>query len=97
VHKPTALKSITIAHCEELVSLPEECFRPLLSLRNLNIHECPYLVPWTALEGGLLPTSIEDICLNSRSLLARVLLNGLSHLPHLKHLKIVDCPGISNF
>jgi Leucine-rich repeat (LRR) protein len=97
VHKLTTLKILTIAHCEELVSLPEECFRPLLSLRSLHIYDCPYLVPWTALEGGLLPTSIEDICLNSCSLLARVLLNGLRHLPRLRHLKIADCPDISNF
>ncbi|KAL6614308.1 hypothetical protein ACP70R_036578 [Stipagrostis hirtigluma subsp. patula] len=96
-HKPTALQSLTIAHCEVLVSLPEECFRPLLSLRSLHIYECPCLVPWTALEGGLLPTSIEDIHLNSCPLLARVLLSGLRYLPRLRHFKIADCPDISSF
>ncbi|XP_062207184.1 putative disease resistance protein RGA1 [Phragmites australis] len=95
-HKPTALKSLTIAHCEGLVSLPEECFRPLISLRSLHIYKCPCLVPWTALEGGLLPTSIEDIRLNSCSLLACVLLNGLRYLPRLRHFEIADCPDISN-
>ncbi|PUZ54311.1 hypothetical protein GQ55_5G121100 [Panicum hallii var. hallii] len=91
------LKSLTIAHCERLVSLPEECFRPLISLRSLHIYECPCLVPWTALEGGLLPTSIEDIRLNSCSQLSCVLLNSLRYLPHLKHFEIADCPDISNF
>lgn len=96
-HKPTALKSLTIAHCEGLVSLPEECFRPLISLRSLHIYKCPWLVPWTALEGGLLPTSIEDIRLNSCSPLACVLLNGLRYLPRLRHFEIADCPDINNF
>lgn len=96
-YRPTALKSLTIAHCEGLVSLPEECFRPLISLRSLHIYECPCLVPWTALEGGLLPTSIEDIRLNSCTPLASVLLNGLSYLPHLRHFEIADCPDINNF
>ncbi|KAF8751302.1 hypothetical protein HU200_012180 [Digitaria exilis] len=95
--KPTALKSLTIAHCERLVSLPKECFRPLISLQSLHIYKCPCLVPWTALEGGLLPTSIEDIRLNSCSQLACVLLNGLRYLPHLRHFEIADCPDISNF
>ncbi|CAO2166759.1 unnamed protein product [Urochloa humidicola] len=95
--KPTALKSLTIAHCEQLVSLPKECFRPLISLQSLHIYECPCLVPWTSLEGGLLPASIEDIRLNSCSQLACVLLNGLRYLPHLRHFEIADCPDISNF
>lgn len=95
--RPTALKSLTIAHCEQLVSLPKECFRPLISLQSLHIYKCPCLVPWTALDGGLLPTSIEDIRLNSCSQLACVLLNGLRYLPHLRHFEIADCPDISNF
>uniref|UniRef100_A0A0D9V6X1 Uncharacterized protein n=1 Tax=Leersia perrieri TaxID=77586 RepID=A0A0D9V6X1_9ORYZ len=96
-NKPTALKSLTIAHCEGLVSLPKECFRPFIALRSLHIYECPYLVPWTALEGGLIPSSIEDIRLNSCSPLASVLLNGLRYLPHLRHFEIADCPDINNF
>ncbi|WVZ68475.1 hypothetical protein U9M48_017410 [Paspalum notatum var. saurae] len=96
-HRPTALKSLTIAHCEQLVSLPEECFRPLISLKSLHIYKCLCLVPWTALEGGLLPNSIEDIRLNSCSQLASVLLNGIRHLPNLRHLEIADCPDISDF
>ncbi|KAK1667735.1 hypothetical protein QYE76_055894 [Lolium multiflorum] len=96
-HNPIALKSLTIARCEELVSLPEECFCPFKSLQILHIYECPCLVPWTALERGLLPTSVEEIRLISCALLAPVLLNGLSYLPRLKHFQIADCPDISNF
>lgn len=96
-HNPRALKSLTVAHCEWLVSLPEECFRPLKSLQILHIYECPNLVPWTALEGGLLPTSVEEIRLISCSPLARVLLNGLRYLPRLRHFQIADCPDIDNF
>lgn len=95
--KLSVLKSLTIVHCEQLVSLPEECFRPLISLRSLHIYECPCLVPWTTLEGGLLSTSIEDIRLSSCSQLLCVLLNSLRYLPHLKHFEIADCPDISNF
>ncbi|CAL5005469.1 unnamed protein product [Urochloa decumbens] len=95
--EPTALKSLTIAQCEQLVSLPKECFRPLISLQSLHIYNCPCLVPWTALEGGLLPASIEDIRLNSCSQLACMLLNGLRYLPYLRHFEIADCPDISNF
>uniref|UniRef100_A0ACD5VW35 Uncharacterized protein n=1 Tax=Avena sativa TaxID=4498 RepID=A0ACD5VW35_AVESA len=96
-HNPTALKSLTLARCEELVSLPKECFCPLESLQILHIYECPCLVPWTALERGLLPTSVEEIRLISCSLLAPVLLNGLRYLPRLKHFQIADCPDISSF
>uniref|UniRef100_A0A8R7PUI4 Disease resistance protein RGA3 n=2 Tax=Triticum urartu TaxID=4572 RepID=A0A8R7PUI4_TRIUA len=101
-HNLTALKSLTVAHCEELVSLPEECFRPLTSLQFLHIYECPCLVPWTALERGLLPASVEEIRLVSCSLLAHVLLDGLQYLPRLKHFQIADYqiadyPDISNF
>uniref|UniRef100_J3L524 Uncharacterized protein n=1 Tax=Oryza brachyantha TaxID=4533 RepID=J3L524_ORYBR len=96
-HRAINLKNLTIAHCEGLVSLPEECFRPFISLRSLHIYECPYLGSWTALEGGLLPTSIEDIHLNSCSPLAIVLLNGLRYLPHLRHFEISDCPDINSF
>ncbi|KAL6853802.1 hypothetical protein ACP4OV_019831 [Aristida adscensionis] len=98
-HKPVALKNLTIIQCEELVSLPEECFCPLISLMSLHIYKCPCLVPWTwtALEGGLLPASIEDICLNSCSQLACVLLNSLRYLPCLRRFEIADCPDISNF
>jgi hypothetical protein len=95
--KLSVLKSLTIVHCEQLVSLPEECFRPLISLRSLHIYECPCLVSWTTLEGGLLSTSIEDIRLSSCSQLLCVLLNSLRYLPHLKHFEIADCPDISNF
>lgn len=96
-HNPTALKSLTVARCDELVSLPEECFCPLKSLQILHIYECPCLVPWTALERGLLPTSVEEIRLISCSLLAPVLLNGLRYLPRLKHFQIADYPDTSNF
>jgi Leucine-rich repeat (LRR) protein len=92
-----ALRTVTITNCEALVSLPEECFRHLTSLQTLHIYNCPFLVPWTALEGGLLPSSLKDIRLNSCSQFTRLVLNGLNHLENLNHFEIGDCLEIDQF
>ncbi|KAJ1686749.1 hypothetical protein LUZ63_018139 [Rhynchospora breviuscula] len=96
-HDLNALSVVTIANCEGLVSLPKECFRHLTSLRILHIYNCPCLVPWTALEGGLLPSSLKDIRLNSCSQFTSLVLNGLKHLKNLTHLEIGDLPEVDQF
>ncbi|KAJ3681638.1 hypothetical protein LUZ60_014211 [Juncus effusus] len=96
-HDLTFLTCLTVANCEELVSLPKECFRHLTSLRILNIYNCPYLVPWTTLKGGLLPSLLEDVRLNSCPHFAKLVLNGLKHLAHLQHFEIGDCPEVDEF
>lgn len=91
------LSVVTIANCDALVSLPKECFRHLTSLQTLHIYNCPCLVPWTALDGGLLPSSLKDIRLNSCSQFTKLVLNGLNHLENLNHFEIGDCPEVEQF
>ncbi|KAJ0974660.1 hypothetical protein J5N97_016625 [Dioscorea zingiberensis] len=87
------LEELTIANCEELVSLPAECFRPFVSLRKLHIYDCPKLTCSSLETTNLLPRSLEVLGFRSCSLeFINPMLKSLTSLTSLTHLKIDECP-----
>lgn len=96
-HPLSALKDLKINNCEGLLSLPLECFRHFTSLESLHICKCPMLVPSTALEEGLLPSSLEDVRVGFCYQLISPLLDELRNLAFLTHLEIANCPDLYYF
>lgn len=90
-----ALEELTITNCEQLSTLPVECFQPLAKLRSLHIYDCPRLL----VSSGccLLPGSLKDLQISSCSNLINPLLAELGRLTSLTNLKISNCCGFSCF
>ncbi|XP_039114622.1 putative disease resistance protein RGA3 [Dioscorea cayenensis subsp. rotundata] len=94
----SSLTELTIANCEELVSLPMYLFKPLVSLKNLHIYNCPKLTCSYQEATGLLPASLEDLRISSCSVeLINPMLKCLGSLTTLRHLKISDCSELNYF
>lgn len=91
-----SLTDLTITDCEELESLPLNCFQPLTSLKRLHIYNCPRLM---VEEHGrrIFPSSLEELQVSSCSGLIILLLEELSALVCLTNLKIADCSGLRRF
>ncbi|KAJ6844559.1 putative disease resistance protein RGA2 [Iris pallida] len=94
-----ALEKLTITDCEELRTLPADCFGSLVSLRSLHLYNCSRLaVGGQELGVGALSSSLEDFEVASCSgLIEQLLVRKLSALPRLTNLKIVDCDGLECF
>lgn len=92
----SSLMDLTITDCEQLETLPVNCFRPLTLLRRLHIYNCPNLMV-DEQERGILPSSLEDLQVNSCVGLINVLLNELGELACLTNLKIAECSGLERF
>lgn len=94
-----SLKELTIANCQELVSLPAECFRPLVSLKNLHIYNCPKLsCAHMEFDASMLPGTLEGLGISSCSLeFVNPMLKSLTSLTSLTHLKIDECPELYCF
>ena len=93
-----SLRELTIANCEELVSLPMDCFKPLVSLRNLHIYDCPKLTCGLPEAKDLLPGSLEDLRISAwRTELINPMLKCLSSLTSLTHLNLTDCSQLGHF
>lgn len=93
-----SLRELTIANCEELVSLPMDGFKPLVSLTNLHIYNCPKLKCGLPEATDLLPESLEDLRISSCSTeLINPMLKCLSCLTSLTHLNLTDCSQLSHF
>ncbi|XP_039114621.1 putative disease resistance protein RGA3 [Dioscorea cayenensis subsp. rotundata] len=93
-----SLRELTIANCEELVSLPMDLFKPLVSLKNLHIYNCPKVSCSFQEATGLLPASLEDLRISSCSVeLINPMLKCLGSLTTLRHLKICDYSELNYF
>ncbi|XP_073008750.1 putative disease resistance protein RGA3 [Typha latifolia] len=91
-----ALKELTITSCEDLLYLPVQGFKALVSLKSLHIYNCPRLAP-SGQDRNLLPPLLEDLCISSCSKLINPLLSELKDLPSLSHLRITDCDDLYCF
>ncbi|KAH7652206.1 L domain-like protein, partial [Dioscorea alata] len=94
----SSLRELTIANCEELVSLPMDGFKLLVSLKNLHIYNCPKLKCGLPEAIDLLPESLEDLRISSCSTeLINPILKCLSRLTSLTHLNLTDCSQLNHF
>ncbi|KAJ0974659.1 hypothetical protein J5N97_016624 [Dioscorea zingiberensis] len=93
-----SLKELTIANCEELVSLPMDCFKPLVSLRNLHIYNCPKLTCTFQQTKRLLPGSLEDLRISKcNPELIISMLKCSESLTSLTQLNISNCSELNYF
>ncbi|XP_072958249.1 putative disease resistance protein RGA3 isoform X1 [Typha angustifolia] len=87
------LRSIHIRDCEELMTMPVERFKDIISLEKLKIVDCPKLNCPTEM---LLPTSIIRLELDNCGDLGKSLPNCLRNLTALTHLVICKCPHVAS-
>ncbi|CAL9128651.1 unnamed protein product [Musa acuminata var. zebrina] len=91
-----AIEQLAIVDCEELILLPPEGFKDLVSLKSLSIYNCPKLVPLED-DKRLLPRSLTELRISSCSKLINRLLADCKDLASLKHLRVTDCADLYRF
>ncbi|KAK1275818.1 hypothetical protein QJS04_geneDACA001864 [Acorus gramineus] len=92
-HHLTALHTLDIDQCGELVSLPG--FGSMSSLKTLIVERCPKLAPLQ--EGGGLPLSLEELCLlNCPNVLSKSLLVPLQNLKSTSFKTMQQYPNLSS-
>ncbi|RWW66295.1 hypothetical protein BHE74_00026348 [Ensete ventricosum] len=91
-----AIEQLAITVCEELILLPPQGFKDLVSLKSLTIYNCPKLVPLED-DKGLLPRSLTDLRIRSCSKLINRLLADTKDLASLKNLRVTDCADLHRF
>ncbi|KAK1301207.1 hypothetical protein QJS10_CPB13g00682 [Acorus calamus] len=92
-HHLTALHTLHIDQCSELVSLPG--FGLMSSLKSLIVERCPKLAPLQ--EGGGLPSSLKELCLlNCPNVLSKSLLVPLQNLTSTTLIMMQQYPNLSS-
>ncbi|KAJ1701454.1 hypothetical protein LUZ63_001233 [Rhynchospora breviuscula] len=91
----TSLKELTISNCVELVHLPLEGFRELISLKLIRIKECTkiFLLP-ILLPKIFFPPSVQQVMLSCCGDLVASLPQLLHGLSFLSHLKLEQCSNL---
>lgn len=90
-----SLEELAIWNCAELVQLPSEGFRELVSLKSLKIEECRrlFLLPMLLPE-NFFPPSVQQIMLSSCGDLVTCLPQLLPNLSSIYLLKLEHCANL---
>ncbi|XP_078156843.1 disease resistance protein RGA2-like [Carex rostrata] len=90
-----SLEKLEIRNCEELVRLPSEGFRELISLKSLLIEQCGrhFLLP-LLLPKNFFPPSVQRVVLSSCGDLVVCLPQILLDLSLISLLELMDCANL---
>jgi hypothetical protein len=86
-----AIERIYAAHCGELLSLPGERFGSFLSLKDLEVYDCP--LDWRR---GLVPSMLQRLFLGQCGDISAWVPSCLQNLASLVSLEISECLGITS-